>query len=452
MLWDGAAFSVMVGGGETYLPAFALALGLGQVEAGLLSSLPPLAGAVLQLASPAAVRRLRSHRRWVVICAAIQALSFVPLVAAALAGRIHVGALFAVATVYWASGMSTGPAWNTWVTTLVPPESRARFFARRTRITQLGVLLGLVLGGFLLSAGSGREHELLAYAVLFGASGLFRAASTGLLASQSEPEPMPEAYRVVPVRNLVANLRRSHEGKLLSYMLAVQTAVYVSAGFFSPYMLGPLGLDYERYMALLAVSFAAKAICMPFLGRLAHQVGARVVLWIGGAGIVPVAALWLLSDDFTYLVVIQTLSGLAWAAWELGTMLLVFETIRAEERTSILTSFNLANALAMTLGSLVGGLLLHQLGETWLAYAWVFGISSVLRLATVPLLRRVPDVRVRVVPLATRTVAVRPSSGSLERPVLPSLEGTNGANGGDGATGEGGGDPAGGPSRSARMP
>ncbi|HQU47337.1 MAG TPA: hypothetical protein PK867_31330 [Pirellulales bacterium] len=34
MLGDGAAFSVMVGIGETYLPAFALAAGLGEVAAG----------------------------------------------------------------------------------------------------------------------------------------------------------------------------------------------------------------------------------------------------------------------------------------------------------------------------------------------------------------------------------------------------------------------------------
>ena len=32
---DAAAFSVMVGCGETYLPAFALALGMGPVDAGL---------------------------------------------------------------------------------------------------------------------------------------------------------------------------------------------------------------------------------------------------------------------------------------------------------------------------------------------------------------------------------------------------------------------------------
>ncbi len=36
MVSDGVAFSAMVGFGESYLPAFALALGLGSITAGLI--------------------------------------------------------------------------------------------------------------------------------------------------------------------------------------------------------------------------------------------------------------------------------------------------------------------------------------------------------------------------------------------------------------------------------
>jgi len=65
---DGAAFSVMVGIGETYFPAFVLALGLGQLASGLVSSLPILLGAILQLVSPLCVKKLGSSRRWVLTC------------------------------------------------------------------------------------------------------------------------------------------------------------------------------------------------------------------------------------------------------------------------------------------------------------------------------------------------------------------------------------------------
>ena len=101
MLADGFSYSLMVGLGEQYLAAFALAIGLGQVVAGLIASVPMLIGALFQLVSPLFIARWKSYRRWVVLCAAIQAVGFVPLVLAAWAGRIPTAMMFLIAGIYW---------------------------------------------------------------------------------------------------------------------------------------------------------------------------------------------------------------------------------------------------------------------------------------------------------------------------------------------------------------
>ncbi len=233
---------------------------------------------------------------------------------------------------------------------------------------------------------------------------------------------MPAEFRRVPARELVANLRRSHEGKLLGYMLAIQIAVQISAPFFAPYWLEQLHLSYTQYTTLVAVSFGTKILVMPALGGVARRWGGRALLWFGGVGVVPLAALWIVSDAMPWMIFVQMLAGIMWGAWELATFLLVFEAIREEERTSILTTFNLANAVAMVAGSLLGGAILHQMGEQKLGYLVIFGLSSCARLLTLPLLRRVPDVRLTPRPMATRTVAVRAGeAGSDDRPVLPSI-------------------------------
>ena len=100
-LGDGAAWSVMVGCGETFLPAFALAAGIGEVAAGLVATVPLLIGATLQLLAPAGMRRLGSHRRWVVLCAALQGASFLPLVVAAAIHRVPAALVFLAAGMYW---------------------------------------------------------------------------------------------------------------------------------------------------------------------------------------------------------------------------------------------------------------------------------------------------------------------------------------------------------------
>ena len=127
---EGTATSVMVGIGETYLPAFVLAISANQLACGLVSTVPLLAGAVLQMVSPRMVRGLGSYRRWVVCCAAIQAAAFVPLLLGAVGlhprgGRVRPGDRLL------GGRHGLGAAWNAWVETLVPQRLQARYFARR---------------------------------------------------------------------------------------------------------------------------------------------------------------------------------------------------------------------------------------------------------------------------------------------------------------------------------
>jgi len=421
MTTDGIFFSVMVGLGETYLPAFVLAVGLSPLAAGLITSLPLVAGAILQLLSPTMVRWFQSHRRWVVLCATIQAASFLPLGYAAFTGQISTAAVFLIAASYWAFGMSTGPAWNTWAETIVPKRVRARYFARRTRFTQAGVLFGFVAGGTALHVSKSYGVQLEAFGVLFLIAALCRFVSARCLAGQSEPQPLAIGHRTVTVGELLARIHHGGIERLLVYLVSVQFTVYLAAPFFNPFMLRHLKLSYAIYMLLIAVSFVAKMIALPALGNLAHRWGAQRLLWFGGIGIIPMSGLWLVSTSIPWLILVQFAGGVAWAAYELGMFLIFFETIPRHERTSILTLYNVANAMAMAIGSLFSGALLSAMGDSPGSYLMLFGLSSVARLGTVVFLVRLPEFRFRPVPIAVRTLSVMPQQGSLDRPIVSSL-------------------------------
>ena len=72
-----------------------------------------------------------SYRRWVALCALIQAAAFLPLLLAALTGRMPTTVVFALIAVYWATGLGGNGPWNAWMETLVPSRLRARYFAWR---------------------------------------------------------------------------------------------------------------------------------------------------------------------------------------------------------------------------------------------------------------------------------------------------------------------------------
>lgn len=430
---DGAACSVMQGLGETYLPAFVLAVGLGEVAAGLIASVPLVAGALLQIAAPKAVEKMGSYRNWCVLCVAVQAAAFIPLAAAAIYGAIPVWAVFALASLYWGAGMASGPAWNAWAGTLIPTTIRARYFACRARLCQACILGATLLGGFSLQWGRNADALLWTFAVVFTLAAAARFVSAGLLAMHSEPQPPAKQSQPMPLAGLWKRVWTTNDGRLLTYMVAAQIGVQVSGPFFTPFMLKQLNFSYYGYVVLLCMALGAKIFSLCFVGRLAQKYGARRLLWIGGLAITPISSLWVFCNDFYYLAGVQVLSGLAWGVFELASFLVFFETVKTEERTSLMTWYNVANALAILCGSLLGGALLRLMGENVQGYLVLFAVSTLLRAGALVMLRPATRplpaseqtaetaawVRNPLLPwLATRTLAVRPSSGSIERPLL----------------------------------
>jgi len=394
---DAVMFSVMVGCGETYIPAFALALGLGPIAAGLLASVPVLVGALVQLVTPLAVARLGTNLGWCVACTTVQSLSFVPLVAWAIRGHAALWELLLAASVYWSAGMAGGPAWNTWIGTLVPVKMRTAFFAQRNRLGQFGVFVGFVAGGLALQFGEGRGRTLLAFGAIFAVAGICRLLSTLLLASCREMQrpstPAATADGVPSIttrlRRAVATMARSPSGALVTYACALSFAAHFSGPYFTPYMLRERGFSYHAFMLVLATQFLAKAVALPWLGGLGSRLGSVGLLRLGGLMVIPLTPLWLLSANIWYLMGVQLLAGCAWAAYELGLSLLFFDAVPHEERTAVMTAYNLGLAVATVAGAAAGGLLLRSLGENQTAYYAVFVVSSLLRVAAIPLLRRV---------------------------------------------------------------
>jgi hypothetical protein len=421
MTRDGVFFCGMVGLGESYIPAFAIAIGLGDVATGLLATGPMLVGACLQLVTPLGVRMFGSYRTWVVWCARFQALSFIPLVVGAFVGRIDMLWLAFATVAYWTAGMSAGPAWNAWVTSLVPDRIRETFFARRTRAAHASLLVALVFGGLSLELGRRYDFELAVFGVLFVGALAARLISAEYLASQSERPGLLSEHRSLGPAATWLRLREAGSLRVLQYLLVMQVVTNIAAPYFTPYMLNRLELSYGEFMGLIAASFLARVAILPRLGRIARDESARRLLWLGGLGIVPLPILWLVSDSFVYLLFIQLVAGCAWAAIELATTLSFFEGIAEADRASVLSVFNLANALATVAGALVGAALLTHFETSSHLYAWLFAASTLGRLLAASLLSRTPTAT-RVDPaFQMRTLAVRPSGVAVQRPILASI-------------------------------
>lgn len=414
---DGAAFSMMVGFGETYFVAFALVIGLSELTAGLLSSLPLVAGGVLQMASPLGARLVGSYKRWIVGCATIQACTYIPLSIAAFRGQMPAVALFALAAVYWGFGMAAGPSWNNWIDAIIPKPRLKRFLAVRSHITQFAAFVAFLIGGITLHLLAHENIVLMGFGALFAAAFVLRIISVGFLCRQSDVRADESMTHNVSLATAFARFREPQASRFLLFLLASQISVYVGAPFFSPFMLGHLHFSYAEYVLIISASYVAKILFYPSVARFVRNVGPSRALWIGALIIGPTPLFWFLTPNLTALVCLQVVAGVAWATFELSSTLLIFDRITAKERLRILTLYNFLNALSVVIGSVIGAAVLNFApGQT--GYAIIFTASAAFRLLSLTALFGIGPIKVRFRRVAFRTVGLRANRGGMSLPIL----------------------------------
>jgi len=365
----------MLGASETYLGALAVELGHRDVALSLLGTVPLLCGALAQLASPRLVRAIGSEKRFVVTCVVLQALAHLGFLAIAISGSTSLPALLATKTFYWTSGMVIGPAWNTWMSRLVPAKLRAPYFARRNMTTHAAMLVAFFGSGFVLEhARTSTGSPLSGFAALYG------VALTALYAG----------------------------AMLFGAQLAIP--------FFTPYMLHELGLDLREYAMLSSCSILSKAIAFRLWKR-AH-LGPIAMLAVSGALIAATPFVWYLTPDLRVIVLAQIVGGIAWAGYDLASLELLMGDAPKEGQVEF---FALAASLSAVLqvgGALVGGWALRS-GEV--DYETIFLASSIGRASALLFVLPLLPVRstLRRVRMAIRVVGVRPSTGAIAVAAVP---------------------------------
>jgi hypothetical protein len=361
------------------------------------------------------------------MCAVIQALCFVPLIVASLRSSFPIVAAFFVISLYWATGQAGGTAWNAWVEDLVPERVRAKFFACRTRYVQFGVLAGFIVGGVALQIGHRENFGLMPFALLFIGAVVSRLVSASYLDSQSDAQARPKCESINPWSDFYKIVTKSGHSRIILYVLAAQLGCQISGPYFTPYMLGHLKLSYVHYVTLICIAYIARVFVAPMWGRVVGKIGVNRLLWISGLAIVPLPALWNISDSFTYLAILQIYSGAVWAAYELANLLLILGSIPAAKKISILTIYNLVNALALVGGSFIGGYLLTVMGGGRQAYLLLFLASTVARAVALLILVKMPvrlPVFIRLFVRQKKEVSLGPSIAppiAQKRPVLKPL-------------------------------
>jgi MFS family permease len=378
-LGDGAGYGLMAGIVEIYLPAFALAVGLPPVLAGLVATAPLLAGGLLQLLAPRAIAQVRSLRGWVAWSMGIQALAIVPLVVLALHGGSATPIVFTSAALYWAAGMAGAAGWTPWMSRVVPARLRTTFFGRRMGVVQASMLIGLVGAGIALQASHGSRTV---YALVFAIAALARLLG-GLAIARQGTTISATPRRRVRLRSLPVLLRGTERARLLGYLLAALAATAISGPFVTPYLFVKVGVSYAGYCVFSATIVVVKIAALPWLARVIERAGVQRVLKACAIALAVIPVMWI-SRSFPWLLATQVYSGIVMAGFELAMLMALLGGTDCAERTTIQAAFSALQAFGTAGASFVGGAIL----ASHPSYTWLFLVSALARLAAAALVVR----------------------------------------------------------------
>jgi len=414
---DGTFCASMIGFGESFLSAFAVFLKATNVQLGLLSSLPQMIGSFSQLFSNRLIKLFDSRKKLVCAFALLQGLMYIPIALVFFLGTLKVYHLILFVSIYWLFGMILGPAWNSWMGDIVPENRRGAYFGLRNKITGFATFFSFLIAGYVLQRyGGGTTTQYVGFAIIFLLALISRIISFIFLTKKYEPKYVVVKGSEFSFFDFVSHVRESNYGLFVIFLCLMNFSVYISAPFFTPYMLNYLGMNYFTFTIVIAAATIVKIFSMPVWGRVSDRFGTKKVLSLSSFLMPVVPILWIFSDNIPYLILIQMYSGFVWAGFELASFNFIFDTTSPQKRASCVAYYNVLNGSAVFLGALIGGLMIKYNSVFLSKYFLVFLVSGILRyLVTIALIPKLKEVRqvdgIKYTELFFRVITMMPTMG-----------------------------------------
>jgi Major Facilitator Superfamily len=304
--------------------------------------------------------------------------------------------LILITTLYHSAGNLVQPHWRALMGCLVPDRRRGRFFATRTRNSMITAFLVFIAGGLYLDAVHAGQAARYGFTVLFLVAAGGRLISVGLLYQMHDPQPMPGRAEGRAYRRTFGSILHAFTNPAFRHFTlftaGLQGTVAIAAPFFSVYMLRDLHYTYIEFTANLGASIFVQFLTLNAWGRISDRFGNRLIMVVTSLMIPMLPSLWLISDNFWYLLAVQGVSGIAWGGFSLSTGNYLYDLRPHHSHLATYSALqSMITAAAVFAGAITGGYLADVL-PTAVAFfgtelAWnhnlfgVFAVSSISRLA-----------------------------------------------------------------------
>ena len=369
---------------ETYIPQFALALKASPAYIGFLSAIPSLLAPWAQFLGDTLMQKY-TRKQIVAITAYIQALLFLPIAGIGLA--LHSSFItqhaLTILLISYTLMMSIAsihlPAWVSWMGDLIPHKQRGAYFSKRHQSMGFATML-LLIGGMALDYYQTQGLALTTFSILFIIAALTRIYSARLIRQQYEP-PLKKKEKNIPYSFWQFLKQHSATKRVVLYIALYNVVMYIASPFFAVYMRQDLALSYTWITALTLASTLCYVLALPYIGTFSDKYGNLRLIYFASILYAFNPLAWLLVTNPWALLSIQFIGGVANAAYAIGVINYLLNTVSSAERAVVTTYLNILVGIGIFFGSLLGSLTMIYHPALITGITFTFLLSTVGRFA-----------------------------------------------------------------------
>ena len=351
---EGSFFAFMFGLGENYLSALGVFLGYSALQISILSSLPQLAGAFIQLASNNMAKLFQSMKKLVVLLSFFQSLLWIALIFI-IFNTNNYFLILLWSVIYYTTACAMNPVWISWIGYLVPKTIRSNFHANRNRIINSLIFISILIGGAIFKVFE--SNMILAFSIMFGVASIGRLLSAYYLNKKDDAGDTydGDAYSY-------KNILKS-KTKLL--FIAYNTSIHFSVMFLGPlftiYILRTMDLGYFVLTLSMAAWWVGNISSSRFWGRFGKSHGNLYLLKLTTILMVILPLLWISVYYFNYegriivSLIINILAGITFSGFGLSSFNYLYEISDEKEVVKISSLTNCLKGVGIFVGSVIAG-------------------------------------------------------------------------------------------------
>ena len=356
---DGIFASIMTGFTMNYVVPFGLVLGAKNFHVALLNALPQLFSSIAQLRTAEMVDKLKSRLKIITLFVFLHGISYL-LIILLLFVSVEVRILWFIFLTTLSSVLTSiaAPAWWSLMSDTVDKDKYGEYFAWRGKILGFVSLVSSFIAGWFLGV---IKDKFTGFVILFFSAGISRLISGYFISKMEDIETKISSEKAFSYIEFIKRAKESNFVKYVFFVSLFNFAVFISAPFFSVYMLRELKMTYLEYTIVTLSAALSGLLFLPFWGKTADKIGNVKVIKVTGLLICILPILWIFSKNFFYLILINGFAGYIWAGFNLSTVNFIFDVASQETRTRCVGYFNFTNGMFIFLGTMLSGWLATHL-------------------------------------------------------------------------------------------